>query len=1071
MTVREPHDVSGDGHVVVPASAIQQQFWFAEHLAPATAQNNMALRFWLRGQASEDGLERALAAVVADAAALRTSLEARDQGLVQLVHARCVLPLERVEAGSRAKALEIANRLIREPIVPTAAPAARAALIRAGHGLSCLVFVVHHAFADQVSLGILQQRISAYYCGLREADPSRPVLSPFQYADYALLEAGRQAERSADEFFWAGELSGYAQVLDLPADRPRPARWSPEGATHRFHIPAERARAFHELARSMGTTPFMAHLSLFAVLLGQWSGQESMLIGSPVSLRTDERFRDVVGPLINTVVFGMDLSAAPSFDTLLRRTRITVLRALGHRDYPFVSLVDLLAPRRDPSRSPLVQVAFTLYDDGQTLRLPGVEVRRLESDTSTAKLDLLLQVTPTADGFSCSFEYSAALFEPSTIALLADWYGRLLEGVTAEPGRPLAEIGEATRLSAAERRVLLEEWCGTAAGDDGPSAPELIVEAATRSPRDRALIDRYGEMAYHELVGRALALARRLRPLLRQGPDNVVGLCLPRDRRLVVAMIAVHWAGAAYLPLDPELPAARLQSLADDARIAALLTTRDLRTLLDAGAAPVLTLAVDHDLAPLPGGTVQSLPTPRPTDGAYLLYTSGSTGRPKGVLVEHRNLVNVIESFRREPGFTAADRFLAATSVGFDIAALELLLPLCCGGTVVLADSARSGAEQLLEVCRRHGVTVLQATPSILLRLVRSGAMPLPRLRQIWCGGEALSASVTREILAWCSGLSGERRPAVYNVYGPTETTIWSTMSRVDDDQDDAPTIGRPIFNTTVYVVDEQFRLLPVGAKGELVIGGAGVARGYWRSPDLTRERFRPDPFGRGGDDRLYRTGDLVRWRRDGNLEFLGRLDDQVKVHGFRIEPEGVAVAVRDLPQVRDAVVMARHDMGEEPVLVAYVVAAQGVRLDPGACRSALAGRLPTAMVPAHFVQMDGLPLSPNGKVDRRALWAPHRRSQGEAVSREVSATERMLCEVWAEVLGLESVSPLDDFFMLGGNSLEALGLLDRVQRITGLEIALDKLFSLPELSAFAAYLDELGEATDARTRAAEFGR
>ncbi|NBE98014.1 MULTISPECIES: non-ribosomal peptide synthetase [unclassified Nonomuraea] len=1037
---------------VVAATPVQRQLWFTDRLAPHSPQNNVALRFWLRGPVSAAALQAALDHVTATHEALRTCFGLLDDELTQYIRPSCVFPLHRLTAGSREAALGLADRLVREPIDLAAAPAGRAALIETEDDGSCLVLVLHHAVADHASLGIIRRELSqAYREAITEGRPASggPRL---QYADYAVWaeEVRRTPEFAAHGTFWEQELAGFPVVVELPADRPRPARLLPDGATHRFRLPAEDAKGVRELARSAGATPFMVYLSVFALVLRRWADHDKLLIGSPVSVRTRQELADVVGPLINTLVFGIDLAGAETFMEVLNRVRRAGLRALAHQEYPFELLVDRLAPPRDLSRSPLVQVSFMLHGGaGEPLALAGVECEQLETDTATAKQELLLWLTSSDDEVDGVIEYATQLFSAASVARLANRYDRLLRQVVAEPNRPVRDldwVGER------DRRTLLDWGRGPQEGD-AELVPDRILAVAADTPHRTAVVDREGELGYAELVAQATGLAHRLRHVLSEaGPEPRVGLCLPRDRWLLITMVGAHLAGAAYVPLDPDHPPARLRLIAQDAGLVALVTTVELSALglVTPGGTPTLLMDDEpEDASPAPPGP---LPQTAPDHSAYLMYTSGSTGRPKGVVIEHGSLANVMASFRDSQKITGDDRFLASTSVGFDIAGLELLLPLYCGGQVVLGPSPRvADPEQLLDLASRHGVTVLQATPTLLVRAVRAAAGPVPTLTQVWCGGEALSADAAREVIAWCQSQgTPERRPRLYNLYGPTETTIWSTMAEVLPGVEADPPIGRPLRNTRVYVVDDDLRLVPPGMSGELLIGGAGVARGYWDRPELTADRFVDDVFAGG---RLYRTGDIARWGEDGLLRFAGRLDDQVKIHGFRVEPGEIEAALRELPDVRDAAVTVRTGPDGEPTLAAYVVSRHESAPSPQAYRTRLVGKLPTAMIPSFFVALDQLPTTPNGKLNQWALPDPAPPVAGRDLA-SATATERLLCEIWKDVLAVAVVRPSDDFFLLGGNSLQAVTVLNRIRSRTGVELHLDVVFLHPVLSALAARVD-----------------
>jgi amino acid adenylation domain-containing protein/non-ribosomal peptide synthase protein (TIGR01720 family) len=808
-------------------------------------------------------------------------------------------------------------------------------------------------------------------------------------------------------------------------------------------FPAGLAASLKELARREGVTLFMLLLALFDVLLHRRSGQGDLLVGSPIANRARPETEPLIGFFLNTLVLRAQLDDTLTFGELLQRVRETCLGAYAHQDLPFERLVQELQPERDLGRSPLFQVMFTLQSASASApRFGGLEVEGASVDTGTAKFDLTLSMVDGPAGLTGSFEHSSDLFEPATIDRMIAELFTLAAGVVE---RPSARLGELPLLPADERARMLVEWNATAA--DYPRercVHQLFLEQVERSPEAVALSFEGSSLRYAELARLGHVLARHL---VRRGvgPGARVGIAVERSLEMVVALLGVLEAGAAYVPLDPGYPRERLAFMASDASLALILTQEKLLAQLPDGAAPRLCLDADWPTiaaaedAPL-------MPRVGPEDLAYVIYTSGSTGKPKGVEIPHRALVNFLWSMRSSPGLTADDRLLAVTSLSFDIAGLEIFLPLITGAEVELAsrELAADGAA-LGERIARSRITVMQATPSTYRLLFDAGWEGAPI--KVLVGGEAVPRDLAAELCRRCS--------AVWNMYGPTETTIWSTLHRIEVGEATVP-IGRPIANTRVYVLDRRGAPVPIGVPGELFLGGDGVARGYLGRPELSAERFVVDPFELKADARLYRTGDLVRFRPDGALEYLGRLDQQIKLRGYRIELGEIEAALTEHPGVREAVVLAREDLPGQKRLVAYVVAGEAGP-ESGELRSFLGARLPEYMVPATFMRVERLPLLPNGKVDRRALPAPPSGTEiAEAAALPRTSIERRLAEIWQGVLRRASVGTDESFFEIGGDSILAIQVVTRARQ-AGLGITPRQIFqhqSIAELALVAVALD-----------------
>ncbi|WP_345673033.1 amino acid adenylation domain-containing protein, partial [Streptomyces phyllanthi] len=814
---------------------------------------------------------------------------------------------------------------------------------------------------------------------------------------------------------------------------------SSEGAATHFTVPAPVASGLREVARRSGATMFMTLLAGVGVVLGRYAGLDDVVVGSPAANRTRPETEDLIGFFVNTLVLRTDLSGDPSFTDLVGRVRETALDAYAHQDLPFEQLVDALVTERDRSRTPLFQVFFNYLRDEGDGAAAGDGPDDAQASPRTVKFDLTVNLVDAGTGLAGSIEYSAALFDRETAERMVGHLITTLGAVAEDPDRRLSRLPV---LTSAERNLMLATW-----NDTTTSLPavggvhELVAAQAAARPDAVAVVAGGTTLTYAALEERAGRLADRLRAL-GAGAESVVGLCLERGLDTVVAILAVWKAGAAYLPLDPDYPTERLAFVLADSGVHVLAGHRavagglsaDTRIWLDDPAE-----AVD------PAGPPEPETESAAGRLAYVIYTSGSTGTPKGVQVTQHNLVNFLTSMAERPGLTSADVLLAVTTLGFDIAGLELLLPLTVGAQVVVADRDTVRSPRLLAgEIGRSGATVMQATPSTWQMLVADGWSGAARLRAL-CGGEALPAELARAIQA--------RTADVWNMYGPTETTIWSTCRPLTEDG--PVTLGSPVANTRVHVLDRRLGPVPVGVAGELFIGGAGVTRGYAGRPPLTAERFVADPFAADGS-RLYRTGDVVRRRAGGELEFLGRADDQVKVRGFRVEPGEVTAALAAHPRIRSAAVAAWGEAGDR--LAAYLVPADHDEGIPtaGDLRAFLRRSLPEYMVPSVFTELAALPLTPNGKLDRAALPAPDTaRPELGALVAPTGATEELLAGIWAQLLGADQVGALDGFFELGGHSLLATRVISRIREVFGAEVALAALFEHPTLRALAAVVDQ----------------
>ncbi|MGW6935785.1 amino acid adenylation domain-containing protein [Lentzea sp. NPDC054927] len=867
-----------------PTSLAQQRIWFIEQLVPGTALHHLRAQFAVRDELDPVALERAVNAVIDRHDVLRTRFR-----VVDGVPAQEVLPEARVVVRqldvSGDAVLAGVEEFAREPFDLAGAPLVRVGLVRGGD-TTVLVFVLHHLVADARSMDVFLREVTEFY--RQDGVPELPEL-PLRYADFARWQRERAGTPQAVEQRTAqlGELAGVPTVLDLPADRPRPAVQTLAADSVSWQVPAHLAGEMEKVAREHGASLRALALASFSVVLGLWSGQSRLLVATPSAGRPTGETEPMIGPFATTLVIPADLTGDPSFATHLERVRDVLLRAESRQDAPFEELVDAVAPERSLSHNLLVQVMVEVQDDPPpAVDLPGAALERLDALTGTSQFDLVLDVTPLDDGLDCRLRYSTDLFDRVVVERFGGHLRRLWEIVATDPGVRVEGVDLA---DAAERAVLAELGTGPTRPVDSRALPARLAETAGRRPDAVAVRASDGTYTFAQFVERAETIGAEL---VARGlrPGDLAGVALPRGRDLPAGLLGVWLAGGAYVPLDPAYPRARLEHMTQDAGIKVLLSTRELadRVPVPAGTEVLL---LDEPMSALPAA-------PPVIDGdsvAYVIYTSGSTGRPKGVLVGHASLGNLLNDFAAASSFTTSDRLLALTSLSFDIAGLELWLPLLTGGTLVVAPAGAGGdPDRLHELLAAEEITVVQATPATWKLYTSSARVAPPALRQIWSGGEHLPHSLAQALTAL--------GPEVHNLYGPTETTIWSTRA-VLRRHDTATGIGKPISNTSLVVTDAAGRPVPLGVPGELCIGGAGLAFGYLDRPELTAERFTEV---RGVP--VYRTGDLVRWRSDGDLEYLGRLDDQVKIRGHRVEPGEVDAATRGCPGVRDACTLAVHD-------------------------------------------------------------------------------------------------------------------------------------------------------------------
>jgi amino acid adenylation domain-containing protein len=1034
-----------------PLSFSQERLWFLEQLAPGTSAHHLGFPMHLRGRLDVPALEAAIDDLLQRHESLRTSFPAVRDLPGQRVHPHrpYTLAVEDLgglpEAGRWAAAVDRVRAVMERPFDLSGAPPVRFLLLRLAGEEHVLAGCVHHIAADARSVGILLRDLSALYAAHLAGGWSEPAEPGVRFVDHAARQRRALEPELEDlEAYWRRELAAAPVAAHLAGRRVREGA-APAGR-HAFRVGAELVDRLAELGARERASTFMALLAGFELLLHRYTGRDDVLVGVPVSGRDQADLEDVVGCFVNTLVMRSRLPAGMSLRELLRATRSTALDAFEHRDLPFDLLVRELQPERQAGQMPFVAVLFNLIDrPGDALRLPGLEVGTFPSPVGAAIVDLSVELMPVGRELAGEIEYRVDAFEASEVARLAEHYVRLLTELVADPDRPGWRV---TFLDAAEvERLACWGWGGPAVGG-GETVVDLLEAQRRRSPEAVAVLEGERCLSYRELHRRADLVAVRL-AAAGAGPEDVVAVCGPRSVEQVIAMLGVLKAGAAYLPLDPELPPARLGAMAARGGARVLLAAAGLLELVPGD--ELIRLAIES------AGSEEAGPGADPAGArarglAYLMCTSGSTGEPKAVMVEHAAVANHLGWMREAHPLGPSDLVMHKSPCGFDVSIYEVLWPLTAGVPVVVAGpGAHRDALQLAAEIGRAGVTVLDLVPSMLAALVTT-ADPrlLASLRLVVCGGEAL----TPDLLARAETVLGA---SVCNHYGPTETTIDASHHPcVPGEQGPTVAIDEPVAGVRLAVLDRELQLVPRGVPGELCVGGTALARGYAGRPDLTAERFLPDPFPTAAGDRLYRTGDLVRRREDGALEYVGRIDAQVKVRGQRVEPGEIEAALEAHPEVRRAAVTSRGTDGGESRLVAYVAAEASVGDGlPARLRAHLAGRLPASMVPAAYVVLPELPLTPSGKVDRAALPAPGADSLAVAAGSRPASTpaEERLAELWEELLGVRPAAG-DNFFHLGGHSLLAIQLLSRIQDRLGAAIAVRTVFERPRLEDLAAEVE-----------------
>jgi amino acid adenylation domain-containing protein len=1051
----------------IPLSFAQERLWFLEQLDPNQPLYNEPTALRLRGVLNIGALQKSLNEIVRRHESLRTTFTTTNGQPIQIITPSLNLDLPIVslqtlsvneqENSVRSLAIEEAS----QPFDLGTGPLIKVKLLQLSETEYVLLLTMHHIICDRWSFAILLQELITVYQAFSNNQPSPLTELPIQYADYAVWQkqylTGEVLEKQTS--YWEKQLANSPTLLELPTDHPRPPMMSNRGAKLSFKISPELTQALKELSQQAEATLFITLLTAFKVLLYRYTQQTDILIGTTIAGRNREEIEKLIGFFVNTIVLRTDLDGQPSFRELLRRVREVALGAYAHQDLPFEQLVEKLQPQRSLSHTPLFQVMFQLQNTpNQTLELPGLTWEPLQYHNDTAKFDLSLSMVEAETGLIGNFEYNTDLFTVDTITRMQGHFQTLLAAIVANPDQVIEKLPLLTK---AEQNQLIE-WNNTEIDYPQNQCIHQLFEAQVeKTPDAVAVVFENQQLTYRELNAKANQLAHYLQTL-RVKPEVLVGICVERSLEMVIGLLGILKAGCAYVPLDPSYPQERLAFMVQDAKVSVLLTQTKLLQSLPI--LPTQIINLDRDWEQIRQLPLSNLANSQlhPDNLAYIIYTSGSTGQSKGVMIQHSSLVNAYFAWETTYQLrTNATSHLQMASFSFDVFSGDLIRALCSGGKLVLCPrDLLLSPEQLYELMQKEKIDCAEFVPAVLRNLIQyleSSQQRLDFMRLLICGSDSWSGAEYRNFLKFCSP-----QTRLINSYGLTEATIDSSYFETtakDLTIEQLVPIGRPFPNTQFYILDKYLQPVPIGVTGELYIGGCNLARGYRYRPEFTAEKFIPNPFSYNSGDRLYKTGDLVRYLPDGNIEFLQRIDNQVKIRGFRIEIGEIEAAIDQYTKIREAVVIVRKDIPENKRLVAYVVP-YSTEFAVLELRNFLKSKLPSYMIPTAFVVLKQMPLTPNGKIDRRALPAPDIIQQSEEnISLSLTPVQEMLAGIWAEILGIKQVGIHDNFFELGGHSLLATRVTSQIRKAFKVELPLRCLFESPTISEIAKEIEKVKQA------------
>lgn len=1039
--------------IKVPLTPTQMRFWLLERIHPGTSAYNIPIFFKIKGKLSIKSLEKSFKYLIQRHSLLRTKFIETDGEPYQQIFERDDFKLNETElrkydlSDNDPNVLKILNNELQKPFDFKNDFLLRIHLIVGKKNEYILSIVTHHLAADGWSMRIFLRELNELYNSfVAQKNTSLKELA-IDFPDYACWLNDHLDNNNIQQQlkYWKEKLSGASLVLDLPTDFSRPPVEKYHGSAYHFEFSPVQVEKISSLTKKMKVTKFVMIMSLFQGLLHKYSRQNDIIVATAISNRSRSEVEDIIGNFSNNLLIHTNFSDDPSLERLAANIRLSFLEALQNQDLPFEKLVEEMNVARSLSRNALFQVMFLLHEGrhDKIINFPGTEIRELEPETTTSKFDMFLEVHDGKDSLKGIIEYNSDLFKETTIELMVKHFFRLIEEWSVYTDLPFSKIDILT----VEEKKLLVEINNTNSVYPKDLRLHNLFEMQVERTHGKVAVEFEGKhLTYSELNSTANQVARYLRKLgIEEG--GFVGICVERSIEMLIGIIGILKAGCVYIPLDPAFPANRLNYMLNDANIKMLLTSNKLKDIFNKEDVKIILL--DEDWNRIEKENVENVNSQVSSeDLAYVIYTSGSTGNPKGVQIKHKAVVNFLLSMQKEPGLTSNDVFVSITTMSFDISVLELFLPIITGAKLIIASkAATSDGKLLLKLLEETNATVMQATPSTWRLIIEAGWKTSRSLKML-CGGEALSLELANQML--------ERGGSLWNMYGPTETTIWSSVKKIEPGSD-AVLIGPPIANTQFYILDKDIKPVPVGVPGELFIGGEGLANGYLHRPELTSEKFISNPF-LNSDAKLYKTGDLTRFKHNGDVEFLGRLDFQVKIRGFRIELGEIENILTTYPEIKDVVVSAWQDSSGDKKLVAYYIPLNGESIKVSELRSFLTNKLPEYMVPSFFIKLDKFPLTPNAKIDRNKLPSPNLSEL--SIERKFVAPahelEIQLAEIWKKVLKLKAVGIHDNFFELGGHSLLVVQLFRQIEEKIKIELSIALIFECPTINQLSTKILEI---------------
>jgi amino acid adenylation domain-containing protein len=1036
----------------LPLSFAQQRLWFLEQMNPGSPAYNIPSAVLMKGRLDLNALTESFNQVIRRHEVLRTVFRMTDGRPFQVIlpELKINMPVYDLTGVSGEDQMEEAGKIITEdnlkPYDLNNGPLIRILLIKLQEEENVLCLNMHHIISDGWTLQILMREVSALYSACSSGKASAVPEPPIQYGDYTVWQRewvqGDTLKKQMD--YWVKKLTGSQGVLELPTDFQRPPVQGFKGARQHLEIPAGLVGELSVLAQKKGATLFMILLTALKIVLHKYSGQSEIIVGTPIAGRNRTELEGLIGYFVNTLALRTDFSGNPSFDELLKRVKETTQGAYDNQDIPFENIVEVLQPERDLSRNPMYQVCFSYQSEAiPEIHMQGLNIDSLGVESGTARFDIELQLWKDNDIIKGFFEYSSDLFESSTMARFSEHFLCVLANIAKYHEKAISDISV---MSEYEKKKILYDWNNTYAEySQDLSVHRLFEQQVLKTPDRTAVIFEDQRLTYRELNISANQLANYLKKL-GAGPETFVGICVERSTDMLIAQLGILKAGGTYIPIDPAYPSERIAFMIQDAKMPFIITQQGLSDSIPGQDAKII--CIDSEWNSICRESIEnSADSVASTDLAYIIYTSGSTGKPKGVEIPHGAVVNFLKSMSREPGICQDDRLLSVTTLSFDIAALELFLPVTTGACVVIAkrETVFDGTA-LADSIKKHDITIMQATPATWRLMIGAGWKGNSKLK-VLCGGEPLPVDLAEQLL--------KRGASLWNMYGPTETTIWSSVWKIEEGQGRI-SVGKPIDNTQMYILDSQLQPVVIGATGELYIGGDGLAREYLKRPELTREKFIPNPYGSEPSARIYRTGDVARFMPDGTIEILGRIDHQIKIRGFRIELGEIETVLSKYGSVDQAVVSVKEFSSNDKRLVAYFTLKKDDNtFSEGDLRKFMKEELPEYMIPSVFVKMEALPLTPNGKINRLLLPMPE---TAKADTRETDALpkselEKTIAGIWKEVLKVDRVGQNDNFFDLGGHSLLMTQVHLKLKEVINTDITMLDMFKYPTVSSLAKFL------------------